>query len=142
MANIFTLTVTDATQETKAIEVARVARALSIASQDVRSNGGAKTVVAIAAGRASGRLLARDVEDVATRLPPESVMPGSLSDGFHVVVEGAAAGQAAPQPAPVSGSAVGIGVTLATSSITCSPAEQEYLNAVGRAWLASAMVAG
>jgi hypothetical protein len=41
--SLFTLTVTDATQDTKAIEVARVQRALSIAAQDVRSAGGAKT---------------------------------------------------------------------------------------------------
>ena len=43
MANIFTLTVTDTTKETKSAEVQQVARALSIAAHDVRSKGGAAT---------------------------------------------------------------------------------------------------
>jgi hypothetical protein len=40
---LFSLTVLDATQDTKAIEVMRVARALDLAAQSVRAAGGALT---------------------------------------------------------------------------------------------------
>lgn len=43
MSNIFSLTVTDTTKETKQAEVQQVARALSIAAHDVRAAGGAAT---------------------------------------------------------------------------------------------------
>jgi hypothetical protein len=40
---LFTLTVTDASQDTKAKEVQRIARALQVAAIEVRSAGGALT---------------------------------------------------------------------------------------------------
>jgi hypothetical protein len=43
MTTLATILVTDATQPTKAIEVARVARALEIAAQAIRAAGGAVT---------------------------------------------------------------------------------------------------
>ena len=43
MTTLATVLVTDATQPTKAIEVQRVARALEIAAQNIRSKGGATT---------------------------------------------------------------------------------------------------